>query len=1052
MDYSLKFLGASVSDIKMSIGNTIDATQIQLELVEDIANGDSFTTGIIGHPYEVSYGDITIRGLLQNYIKNMSPQGSPIYTVRLTSPSKILDGVSLILSDFRESVSGIPNIFNIYGYYEDTFGYGGSYVNDLGMVWSGENFTVTYVTGFEDSRSSNGMYGIKPGIESLQTGSNLNFGNTIEYRDQKYLLDLSEIPNIDSYWRYGGANGSATLSEVIEGVCSDYGHDWFSEISNINTSTDTHTIKIRTVDRTSPRLDGQIEQYALTKSGYSSLQIGKEANYDQTNLFMIGANLEEYHQQATPGSILPFWGFNLDGTPAVGAGVDDAYEVNVNSIEISDILAAVLLEFPALSSSYVPNQYTYTISVAELRCALAGQDVWTAFMLQYKLLLALSINICSASAPYDSSHPVDGYRFPHDFITQSPYFANIISNANFNSNFFVYMNRFYNFVLSYARDWYGKRWMVKTPTLISFKIEPDTGRILYDWEPIDSVFVETGSQPLGIDLIYEADFKDDSYRWKPLVKFDNASFIDPTTLRHRNIVVNNNSIFTNCKIMQDVGIIYIGAESYVVIELDNPAYYYSNDVLGGVNTIKDLFSLINLDWTVYRNDTPLKYGPAAAVPAAVALPMRSNSISYGPWQTNGIAGATLYRKEDGLAPWNYGGHLYMNLAASGFINDFVRSSQVEENGSIQFAGFPDRSIGDEIMAGGSIITDVQISISPNGVTTSYQMKSHTQRPGSSSKLRSERLARLGQDQLRFSRNAINSSRRYRNQIENNGGGIGNGSFQWNDRLSRLVKQETPYGCLVGHVASLPSGKSISLVSAQTFAESIQNISYTGTFIDTACVSYDAIFRPFSVDTEYVGSIPSYYGSLSGFNQALKQEDITDWRSPNNIEWYLHGNEYSGVHSRKSQADPSKARVLGIKTPQDFIGYGYDIWGFPVPNKSGITYPQDLSTEYASGYKINSSLHIPAPLDVRYDPIRGVWGQPGVLGGILDGDVLPGQSGVLALYYEGEVKPYRVPFINDSIKTTLTSGHYTKIGFDYLVNSYVVINQECEESEIPILPI
>src|SRR5690606_24830088 len=133
------------------------------------------------------------------------------------------------------------------------------------------------------------------------------------------------------------------------------------------------------------------------------------------------------------------------------------------------------------------------------------------------------------------------------------------------------------------------------------------------------------------------------------------------------------------------------------------AYYYPTDFLGGVETIKDLFALINLDWTTYRNDTPLKYGPMVATPEAVAIPMRSNTTSYGPWSTNGITGATLYRKEEGLAPWNYGGYHYMNLAASGYLADFVRQTQVEENGSITYEGLPDKSIGDEITSGGSIV-------------------------------------------------------------------------------------------------------------------------------------------------------------------------------------------------------------------------------------------------------------------------------------------------------------------------------------------------------------
>ena len=90
---------------------------------------------------------------------------------------------------------------------------------------------------------------------------------------------------------------------------------------------------------------------------------------------------------------------------------------------------------------------------------------------------------------------------------------------------------------------------------------------------------------------------------------------------------------------------------------------------------------------------------AMVQPDACAIPVISTSITYGPW-TNPPEGCgrTNVIQDEGLAPWNFGSFLTMNLAGQ-YLADSARvNMKVGELGSITVPGYPTRPLGAELQS------------------------------------------------------------------------------------------------------------------------------------------------------------------------------------------------------------------------------------------------------------------------------------------------------------------------------------------------------------------
>jgi hypothetical protein len=126
--------------------------------------------------------------------------------------------------------------------------------------------------------------------------------------------------------------------------------------------------------------------------------------------------------------------------------------------------------------------------------------------------------------------------------------------------------------------------------------------------------------------------------------------------------------------------------------------------------------------------------PAMFKPWTAAVPMVSNRYRWGPWAEGKGFGKSELIIDKSFAPENFGGFDNMEYAAIAKIQAATETTNPQsgwaiESGSISLAGLPStddvdnpRIMGLQLMGAGPYVTDVNVTIGTDGVTTTYNMK------------------------------------------------------------------------------------------------------------------------------------------------------------------------------------------------------------------------------------------------------------------------------------------------------------------------------------------
>jgi hypothetical protein len=719
----LKFLGASVMTFSQQANWQEGASTCTIQLVEDLSNGDSFTSGTVGAPYSFNWGSGRFDGLLQRVTNSKSPAGFT-YTVDLVSPNELLVGTQVITNSFASPISGIANLYNVFGYYENTLGFNGAQANSAGMYWNSQKVSVSgspFATGVSLTITSGSAYGIKPGIEYIQDNPGL-WGSGIYYKGHHYRINFSGLPSPPSFYRLGGQGAIANVADFVAQICNDAGADWIVTLTTSGV-TEGNTIGFKTISRTTQLPLNSISNFMNSQSGaIVSSEVGYENVNDNTNLFIIGANQQILMTQSNvtnPNSIIPFFGLDGNGYPVVGTGDEDHYTVDVYAAPIADILGG----------------YSYTLNMKEMRLALGSEDMWAAYLYMTKPALAHSLGIPTMFALDDgATGNLLTPAFSHDFIQQNTTaainYARIYQSDIWANNFY----RVLNFVRTHALENYGRRFLVKTPVFIQAGVEAETNRLIYSHDIIDGGATVDGLAPLGLNSTYSYYFLNSDNTYGHLVRIPNANSGDPSSVANTKFVGQGSYVYMPCRVMTEYGILYNGTfnaiPSYVVIELENPLYRLATDGLGGVDQLNALFGT-DISYAEQIRNTAFAglYHPAPMFPDSVAFAVRDNRYTYGPWFSSGPPGRVEIRQDVSLSPWNYGGYNVMNAIASAEVDNFASNLQVIETGNVQVPGMPQVSIGDSLVSNGPIVTDMQTSAGTNGVVTTYNMRTYTPRKG-----------------------------------------------------------------------------------------------------------------------------------------------------------------------------------------------------------------------------------------------------------------------------------------------------------------------------------
>lgn len=968
-----RFLGASVVSFNGSVGWNEETSSLSVTLVEDTKNGDVFTNPEVGTPVKFEFGDFYFHGLIQNWEKKESISGF-IYDVVLVDPREILDGIQLILEGYSGKTDDIYNLWNVFGFWENAdegAGFGGSRVNEGGMPWNK----------------------IVEAISAIQNGS--SFGSKANLKGNEYTINLSNLPITPDYYRIQG--NTSSLLQAISQVCSDAGYDY---IVDLDTDNDNE-ISFRTVSRkTQPSLDA-IQRYIDSREDVSVKNRGLELRNEPTSHFVVGANRQRIYRSSLGGvgssaNIWPYWGLDRNGNAIIGTGTDDEHQFTV----------------PCDVEGLEPLGGSYTMKVKELRAALAGQDEWKSYIAIFRPQVASEMNI---HAPVNFSDElitlIQGYgaTFLDTHNTKKD-----AVEATFDDNNTYITDRFYSFVKQYAEDFYGKKFMVTVP-FVATQLESETGRLITSSEPSDAGYLEPGESqinlPLGLPTIYEDLFTNDDGRFLPFIRFDKAQLYNTDNLSPDVAFVYNWQLFVKCDIEPQFVYLNVNAgySPRVVINLPGPVNSKPNltEAPPHLEFVLAMMQEKGLSKEAFEKlrdklvSFPIAagYGPFANIPNATAVPLRSNVLTYGPWFVSGPPGKAVFEKDESLAPWNYGGYSTLNIAGDAKVENALMSQQTGESGMIELPDAPDRILGDAIVEGGPNITDISVAIGTEGVKTSYRLRTFTPSFGRFSRQNAERFQRISRQTLQLRRAMIKSLRK-------SGGNRSveslNRKFITKDGPGFIGK--SPHEVVVSTYYKDTGDKVRVATTSAKMGEAVASIiGKGGSYKNTAIMSYDGIFRGYSVDKN-ADEMPHFEEPVKRSDESYVSQNVFSYfpfsshqetNSVTNggrtdIKILSYGEEYpsDGINTFLTSHNAEKAKGIGLSGPLYMVGWGYDLFDRPVPNSmndgDGVNPPELGSYSFLTDFRTKVHKWKAGPIDLRWDAFRKVWTMPYIIPGVYTG--------------------------------------------------------------------
>ena len=393
---------------------------------------------------------LTFGGILQSFTKNQSTSANSSYSVRVVDPREILSSVQLILNNYTGTINEVDNIFNIYGFLEyepDLIDSGGkgklssgrdvltrnvdangliTYTGSDTHTYDGQsNFPITG-TGFS-RRVDQGIpyYRVAQGLDALlsynaelpEEYKEKSFGDKINFRGFKYVVDLSALPPLPDFYYLDfdtislldlcleicdvtNTDLSVTLLPVIN-------HPKVKKLYDRNEEVDTEElvvgiIKVDVIDRSVQPKIGAINEYLQDLSServdIKSQDVGYELSNITTEKIIAGGQVVDMH--FFEGSLdrdIPQMLKGKAGAKPLDLGQQWLLETSLdqqiipyygslgnNFVSLPRGFGAyqqILLDSSSLFADGVGEYYVAT--EMELRSCLMSFDKWVQFLLQY---------------------------------------------------------------------------------------------------------------------------------------------------------------------------------------------------------------------------------------------------------------------------------------------------------------------------------------------------------------------------------------------------------------------------------------------------------------------------------------------------------------------------------------------------------------------------------------------------------------------------------------------------------------------------------------------
>lgn len=971
-----RFLGSTVTGWTSSIGWGETPSQLVVTLVDDPTTNDSFEPLYVGRPVTFVFGGFTFTGIIQRFGDSINTGGFT-HEVTVVDPREILEGAKIILDGYVGSVLNLPNLINVYGYLE-SFGFGNSGKNETGIPWKNIKNSIQTLTALPQQ----GVY-----------------GGPLYFIQSRYIVDLSLLPPIPEDYRVGG--DSISILQFIAEICEAGGCDYY--VNMVEASTGIFVIQPVTVSRTGIISYGAVTQFLDSFSEYEGKSVGRELANETSAKFLVGGKLREMWYQPSDGSlntVWQYWGFDINGNLNIGEGYGDDHRVVLDSRSVNN---------PRVGPFYITN-------VAEIRAVLGGRANWETFLMLNKGNGSIHSNKIDA-------YGIAGYTA---YSTGKELFDEIFGNYTDNGSivtmdlaktFFPHASKngddydqrdietgyLYDFLYQIATEYYGKKFIVAIPYTYVAE-EPDTGKIRLSQLPVESGFLEEAAWPnairnnllpLEVDKITQEDGQISCF-----VRFNSGYGLDLSDLNIDNVAfsssrpqygmnkLSNYSVFVKCSVEPYIGFLDKQTQygPRAIISLDGVVHeravetnYAGNSLIesflkqgfiaAGIDTTTPAYKTNVVDKILgHAGRDSLNYdsSSSAVTPDLAVVPLESQTKFYGPWYAIGTYGKIEYEQDESLVPWSYAGFDALNIAAEAKVTMAIGVNQQLEQGEITFPDIPFHNLGQAILAGGPLVSDISCSIGEQGAHTTYMFKRTIKQPRYG-QAKAERVSQIARAQQQMRRNIRLAGQSKRNADLS----------RTKEPIKLLTKLGHPknnktssHEVLVGQVFVPNSGEFTSAVYIQSDYNFIKHIK-TGNE-DKAYMSLDGIFTPYS--TESKTNYPCFTNPVGSSTDPTVTE-LNPFGSGNNMKIVAGDVSVTDLYD-----DHTSYRGLALRTPLVLGGWGFTTDGKPVPNRSG----DGLSDAFADNYRGDMSKWKVGPLDVRWDEDRGVWGAGGAGTGLIRG--------------------------------------------------------------------
>ena len=1028
-------LGASVIGVNSSIGWGENQSQLTLRLVNDPVNLDNFSPPDTGTPVVFSYYQFSFEGLLQRWVKRNASNGLPTFEVTIVDPRAILEGTYIIVRDYNGATNTVSNLLNAYGFWEDKQlgnGYGGSLVNDAGMPW----------------------YLVLEAIQKLTSSAGTTYGGPLEFRGVQYNLDLSNLPVPPSYYRIGASD---SLMTMIAQLCQDGGCDYYVTLVGntivVNTVNRYDQPPLGTITALVNNNWG-----GLLKSSDSGLESRNEITSaflvggERQDMFLAdssaissfwGFDNAGFPLTGTPQQTLwqPVWnpvgsttvspnapegyyypGEYQDEPPAAPAAVysqtspgnsavmpggywnfiafdedDPDVHVSVNGywswVPLMTDVETMTLN--ATEIAFILGTGVYNCSTFEMRCALANQETWEAYILKFRPDIAPILGVvCS---PYATAQAGALFQQPSDIVNDEVAYAKFLDANVVLGDAMVRQTAVWQFVKKAAETYMGRTYLISIP-FAAVKTTPETLQIVFSQQPAnDGAFLELGSNPLGLSDANEEFFLSEDGKFIGFAQYGSQNNVYFASLQPDSMVLQDNGVFVRGQMQTQV---YLNPLPCVVMELPSPVYRSPADFVGESAALAALFDcdpgqLGNIMGDITGGSLNLLISPDVLRPANIAVPLRSNVMSYGPWYVSGPPGKVAYEYDNSLVPWNFGGMDEMNNAGNARVINAVTFMQEGETGHLELAAAPLVSLGQSLSEGGPQVTNINMSVGKEGVSTTYEFRTWSPRFGIIPKNFIDRVQRLGMTSMRL-RRAIRQVGRSLwmlgafDQFAKAGASFNQSMIG----SLKVARPQTPHTGLAMRIYpdGDTGGTGVRVVGSTMTNEELIRAARANTpeiFQTTAIMSMNGLFRPFSTNPSGIVGM-SHYQNPSGYTYPYAVTSFT--HNPlfagHDIEWSTWGDEYTGLNSRRNIPDATNSRGIALRAPLLLSGWGWGIDGFAYPGGP------EKNGSYMDNVLTRSDAWKTGVLDCMWDDYRGVWTVHDALTVIIpSGTVLPGTVNV-----------------------------------------------------------